>query len=171
THPTQKPEALLHRILTATTEPGDLVIDPFFGTGTTGAVAKKLGRHFIGIERDEIYANEAQKRLDAIEFGNEANVSPLPSPRKQPRVAFGQLVERGLLSPGTKLYCPKRRHVARVKADGSLSADSLQGSIHKVGASIQNAASCNGWTFWHYEEAGKLAPIDSLRSVIRQQMN
>ncbi len=171
THPTQKPEALLHRILTATTEPGDLVVDPFFGTGTTGAGAKKLGRHYIGIERDKTYATEAEKRLAAIIPGAQEDIDPLPSPRKQPRVAFGQLIERGLLSPGTKLYCSKKRHVAQIKADGSLRAETMQGSIHKVGASVQNTASCNGWTFWHYEEAGKLAPIDSLRSVIRQQMN
>lgn len=174
THPTQKPEALLHRIINATSEPGDTILDPFFGTGTTGAVAKKLGRHFIGIERDEGYAAAAQARIDqigGIEITDPLMATPMPSPRRQPRVGFGQLIESGLISPGTKLYCPKKRHVASVKADGSLAAKSMIGSIHKVGASVQNAASCNGWTFWHYETAGKLAPIDSLRSVIRQQMN
>ncbi|WP_031551702.1 site-specific DNA-methyltransferase [Parvularcula oceani] len=171
THPTQKPEALLHRVLTATTNPGDIVLDPFFGTGTTGAVAKRLGRHFIGIERDETYVVEAQKRIDAIVPAAATDAAPLPSPRRQPRVGFGQVIESGLLAPGAKLYCPKRKHVARVKADGTLSATAHQGSIHKVGAGVQNAQSCNGWTFWHYEDAGKLAPIDSLRSVIRKGMN
>ena len=167
-HPTQKPEALLHRVLTATTNPGDIVLDPFFGTGTTGAVARRLGRRFIGIERDEAYADEAEARICAIEPLGGDDAAPLPSPRKQKRVGFGQVIESGLLSPGSKLYCPKRRHVARVRADGTLAAPELSGSIHKVGASVQKAQSCNGWTFWHYEEAGKLTPIDGLRAAIRR---
>ncbi|MEM9838347.1 MAG: site-specific DNA-methyltransferase [Pseudomonadota bacterium] len=168
-HPTQKPEALLHRILMATTEPGDVVLDPFFGTGTTGAVAKRLGRNFIGIERDPSYIMAAAQRVAEVNtLKNPEDAAPLPAPRKAPRVGFGQVVEAGLLPPGTKLYCPKRKHSARVKADGSLSAPSVQGSIHKVGATLQNAPSCNGWTFWHYEEAkGKLQPIDTLRQAIR----
>lgn len=171
THPTQKPEALLHRVITATTHPKDIIFDPFFGTGTTGAVAKKLGRHFIGIEQDETYADAAEVRLASITPAAETDVVPLPSPRRQPRVGFGQLIESGLITPGTKLYCPKGEHVVRVKADGSVFSKTTHGSIHKVGASVQNAVSCNGWTFWHYEEGGKRAPIDGLRSVIRQQMN
>lgn len=170
-HPTQKPEALLHRVLMATTNPGDVVLDPFFGTGTTGAVAKKLGRHFIGIERDADYIKVAQERLAAIEPGLDDVTSPLPSPRKLARIGFGQLVEAGLINPGTSLYCPRKKHIATVRADGSLIAPPLQGSIHKVGATLQNAPSCNGWTFWHYEAAGKLTPIDSLRAMARQQMN
>ncbi|NNU15125.1 site-specific DNA-methyltransferase [Parvularcula sp. ZS-1/3] len=168
-HPTQKPEALLHRIITATTDPGDVILDPFFGTGTTGAVAKKLGRHFIGIERDMSYIPAAAKRIAGISRPkNPDMVAPLPAPRKAPRVGFGQVVEAGLLSPGTKLFCPKRKHTARVKADGSISAPSIEGSIHKVGATLQNAPSCNGWTFWHYEEGkGQLMPIDSLRQAFR----
>ncbi|WOI53754.1 site-specific DNA-methyltransferase [Parvularcula sp. LCG005] len=171
THPTQKPEALLHRVLAATSKPGDVILDPFFGTGTTGAVAKKMGRHYIGIERDQAYVKAATERLAAITAGDADLSTPLPSPRKLPRVGFGQLVESGLISPGTTLYCPKRKLRARVKADGSVSAATFSGSIHKVGAELQNAPSCNGWTFWHYEQAGKLAPIDSLRSLVRQQMN
>ena len=172
-HATQKPEALLHRVLTATTHPGDVVLDPFFGTGTTGAVAKRLGRAFVGIERDEGYADEAEARIDAVVPAEPADAAPLPSPRRQPRVGFGQVIESGLLKPGSKLFCPKRKHVARVKADGTLDVGSgagkpgVAGSIHKVGASVQSAQSCNGWTFWHYEEAGKLAPIDRFRTVIR----
>jgi modification methylase len=170
-HPTQKPEALLHRVLTATTNPGDVVLDPFFGTGTTGAVAKRLGRHFIGIERDEAYAEAAHDRIAAVEPAPAEDAAPLPSPRRQPRVGFGQIIESGLLAPGSKLYCPKRKHVARVRADGTLAAPAHAGSIHKVGASVQNAPSCNGWTFWHYEEAGRLAPIDGLRSAFRKGAN
>ena len=170
-HPTQKPEALLHRIICATTQPDEIILDPFFGSGTTGAVAKRLGRHFVGIEREPRYAKIAQKRIDAVLTNTGEDVAPLPSPRKQPRVGFGQLIESGLLSPGTTLYCQKRRHTAKVRADGSISAAKLEGSIHKVGAQLLNAPSCNGWTFWHYEEAGKLAPIDSLRAVIRSQTN
>ncbi|MEO1040737.1 MAG: site-specific DNA-methyltransferase [Pseudomonadota bacterium] len=170
-HPTQKPEALLHRVLTATSEPGDVVLDPFFGTGTTGAVAKRLGRRFIGIERDEGYLEAAHARIDATERPDDVkDVAPLPAPRKAPRIGFGQVVEAGLLRPGTKLYCPKRKHSARVKADGSLAAPSVEGSIHKVGATLQNAPSCNGWTYWHYEEAkGQYAPIDFLRQAIRSR--
>ena len=170
-HATQKPEALLHRVLTATSNPGDVILDPFFGTGTTGAVARRLGRRFVGIERDETYAEAARERIEEVEAAATADAAPLPSPRKAPRVGFGQVLESGLLKPGSKLYCPKRRHVARVKADGTLAVPTGAGSIHKMGASVQNAPSCNGWTFWHYEEAGKLTPIDGLRAAIRQGMN
>lgn len=170
-HPTQKPEALLHRIIAATTRPGDLVLDPFFGTGTTGAVAKRLGRHYLGIEKDQSYVIAATQRIGAVHRPRDVgDVRPLPAPRKAPRIGFGQVVEAGLLPPGTKLYCPKRKLSARVKADGSISAPSIEGSIHKVGASLQNAQSCNGWTFWHYEEAkGRYLPIDSLRQAIRSR--
>ena len=170
-HATQKPEALLHRVLTATSNPGDVVLDPFFGTGTTGAVARRLGRRFVGIERDETYVEAARARIAAIEAADATDAAPLPSPRKQPRVGFGQVLESGLLKPGAKLFCPKRKHVARVRADGTLATPAGQGSIHKTGAGVQNAPSCNGWTFWHYEEAGKLTPIDGLRTAIRQGMN
>ena len=170
-HPTQKPEALLHRIITATTEPGDIILDPFFGTGTTGAVAKRLGRHYIGIERDTDYVLAAEQRIGAVVRPKRPeDIAPLPAPRKAPRVGFGQVVEAGLLSPGTTLYCPKRKFSARVKADGSLSTPGFEGSIHKVGATLQNAPSCNGWTYWHYEVArGRYAPIDSLRDAIRNR--
>jgi modification methylase len=168
-HPTQKPEALLHRILTATSEPGDIVLDPFFGTGTTGAVAKRLGRRYIGIERDGTYIQAAAERIAAVNRPkSEKDLAPIPAPRKAPRVGFGQVVEAGMLSPGTTLRCAKGKHRARVKADGSLSAELIEGSIHKVGATLQNAPSCNGWTFWHYERAkGSYAPIDELRQAIR----
>jgi modification methylase len=166
-HPTQKPEALLYRILTATTKPGDVVLDPFFGTGTTGAVARKLGRHFIGIEREEIYINAALKRLAAIRPVSAAALEVTTPKRAATRVAFGSLVETGLIAPGTQLFDDKRRFAALVRADGSLSSGPHQGSIHRVGALVQGAEACNGWTFWHHETAGKLKPIDDLRTDMR----
>jgi modification methylase len=166
-HPTQKPEALLYRILTATTKPGDVVLDPFFGTGTTGAVARKLGRHFIGIEREEIYINAALKRLAAIRPVSAAALEITTPKRAATRVAFGSLVETGLIAPGTQLFDDKRRFAALVRADGSLSSGPHQGSIHRVGALVQGAEACNGWTFWHHETAGKLKPIDDLRADMR----
>ncbi len=171
-HPTQKPESLLHRVLMASTRKGDMVLDPFFGTGTTGAVAKKLGRSFIGLERDETYAKFAKERIAAIEPLQDNLVVSKPK-RELPRVPFGSLVERGLLEPGTVLMDSKNRHKATVHADGSIMVqnrvDKMRGSIHKVGAAVQDAPSCNGWTFWHYKEGRKTLPIDHLRSQIRAE--
>ncbi|QAY95968.1 modification methylase [Methylovirgula ligni] len=173
THPTQKPEALLARVLLAASQPGDLVLDPFFGTGTTGAVAKKLGRSFIGIERDETYAKAARARIAAAEPYPDEAVSAAPSKRAQPRVAFASVVEAGLIAPGAMLCDEKKRHRALVRADGTLMLASagaelsIVGSIHKVGALAQGLPACNGWTFWHVERNGKLAPIDDLRTTIR----
>lgn len=173
-HPTQKPEALLHRVLMASTRPGDVVLDPFFGTGTTGAVAKKLGRNFIGIEREDSYIAHATKRIEAIDT-LEANVIENKAKRELPRVPFGNLIERGMLQPGTILTDTKKRYKAKIHADGSLIAlnqiHEVKGSIHKVGAALQSAPSCNGWTFWHFEDSsGDLQSIDALRSEIRQSM-
>ena len=169
-HPTQKPEALLHRILNATTRPGDVVLDPFFGTGTTGAVAKKLGRRFIGIEREDAYIAAALKRIAAVRpYGAEA-LAPTVSRRAAPRIAFGSLVEAGHIAPGTVLTDARQRHEAMVKADGSLAAGRHSGSIHRVGALVQGTEACNGWTFWHLEREGRLAPIDTLRADLRAQM-
>ena len=175
-HPTQKPEALLHRILMATTKPGDIVLDPFFGTGTTGAVAKMLGRHFIGLERDESYIAAAEARLANVRPVDKRDADPMPSPRAAPRVPFGQVVETGMVRPGTMLYCSKRKYAARVKADGTLavpskfakSVDVENGSIHKIGAAVQKASACNGWTFWHVETDQGLKPIDMFRDRIRR---
>ena len=166
-HPTQKPEALLHRVLLSTTNPGDVVLDPFFGTGTTGAAAKRLGRHFIGIERDLDYAAVARERLEAITTASHEALSVTQSKRAQPRIPFGALVERGLVKPGDTLYCPKGRYTARVRADGTLIAGGSAGSIHQVGAQIQSAPSCNGWTYWHVRTKQGLAPIDILRAEVR----
>ena len=169
-HPTQKPEALLHRLLLATTSPGDVVLDPFFGVGTTGAVAKRLGRRFIGIEREKSYAAVARDRLKAI-APYEPRARSITQPRRAaPRIPFGTLVERRMVEPGTTLFSSNRRHSALVRADGTLEADKDTGSIHRVGALVQGAEACNGWTFWHIEDAGALAPIDTLRQVIRDEM-
>ena len=170
-HPTQKPESLLHRVLLATTNPGDIVLDPFFGTGTTGAVAKKLGRHFIGIEADPTYVDVATRRIAAIDPSDAANLHVTQSKRSLPRIPFGALVEAGLLKPGDTLFCAQGRRTARVRADGTVAAAGATGSIHQVGAHVQNAPSCNGWTFWHVRQAGVLAPIDVLRSRIRSEMD
>jgi modification methylase len=169
-HPTQKPESLLHRVLLATTNPGDIVLDPFFGTGTTGAVAKKLGRHFIGLEADPDYAEVARKRIAAILPGDPDALKVTQSKRSLPRIPFGALVEAGLLKPGDTLYCSQGRRTARVRADGTVAAGAECGSIHQVGAHVQGAPSCNGWTFWHVRQAGGLAPIDILRARIRAEL-
>tara|TARA_R110000868_G_scaffold76499_2_gene219872 strand:+ start:15166 stop:16245 length:1080 start_codon:yes stop_codon:yes gene_type:complete len=166
-HPTQKPESLLHRVLLATTNPGDLVLDPFFGTGTTGAAAKRLGRHYIGIERDPDYLKVATERLAAIQPASRDAMNVTQSPRAQTRIPFGTLVERGMVKPGDTLYCPKGRFTARVRADGSIVAGERSGSIHQVGAQIQSAPSCNGWTYWHIRTKQGLAPIDVMRAEVR----
>jgi modification methylase len=168
-HPTQKPEALLHRILVGCTNPGDVILDPFFGTGTTGAVAKMLGRDFIGIEREESYRKVAQKRLDGIRRFDRDALSVTTSKRAEPRVPFGQLVERGLLRPGEELFSPRGK-VAKVRADGTLIGNDVKGSIHQVGAALEGAPSCNGWTYWHFRRDGKTIPIDLLRQQIRAEM-
>ena len=162
-HPTQKPEALLYRILLACTKPGDVVLDPFFGTGTTGAVARRLGRRWIGIEREPSYVQVAKQRIASTLPLDESAMQVVPDKRSAPRVAFGLLVESGMVAPGTMLTDSKRRWQAKVCADGSIACETHAGSIHKVGAALQGAPSCNGWSFWHVEEAGKLQPIDTLR--------
>ncbi len=170
-HPTQKPEALLFRILNATTKPGDIVLDPFFGTGTTGAVARKLGRHFIGIEREESYINAALKRIASIRPGVFEALQSVTPKRKEARIPFGSLVEQGLIEPGTQLFDLTKRYLAMVRADGSLVSGTHQGSIHKVGALVQGAEACNGWTFWHHEVSGKAVPIDDLRTDVRAKLD
>ena len=162
-HPTQKPEALLYRILLACTKPGDVVLDPFFGTGTTGAVARRLGRRWIGIEREPAYVKVALERIASTLPLDESAMRTVPDKREQPRVAFGVLVESGIVPAGTVLTDAKRRWAATVRADGSIACDADAGSIHKVGAALQGAPSCNGWTFWHVTEGGALRPLDALR--------
>ncbi len=169
-HPTQKPEALLHRILGATTRPGEVVLDPFFGTGTTGAVARRLGRHFIGIERDTTYAAAALKRIGAVTPLAAEAIAPLSAKRHAPRVAFGSLVEQGVIEPGTSLIDAKGRFSALVRADGSLKSGDHEGSIHTVGALVQGAEACNGWTFWHVAASKGPVPLDSFRAAARRKM-
>lgn len=166
-HPTQKPEGLLHRILLASSNPGDVVLDPFFGTGTTGAVAKRLGRRFLGIERDASYAAAAEARIAAIEPWDAEALELVRGKRAEPRIPFGQLIEVGLVTPGEILTDARGRHLAKVRIDGSLEANGIAGSIHKVGAAVQGAEACNGWTFWHVSRAGRLVVIDDLRRDIR----
>jgi modification methylase len=166
-HPTQKPEALLARVMLASTKPGDIVLDPFFGSGTTGAVAKRLGRHFVGVEREQAYIDAASARIAAVEPLPAGDLSPMTGKRAEPRVAFASLLDAGLVRPGTVLTDARKRFVASVRADGTLAAGNEIGSIHRLGARVQGLDACNGWTFWHYEEAGELKPIDDLRARIR----
>ena len=168
-HPTQKPEALLHRVILASTRPGDVILDPFFGTGTTGAAARRLGRRFIGIERESDYVKLAEARIASVVPVAPEDLMVTGSKRSEPRVPFGQIVEAGLLRAGDVLYDDKGRHAARVRADGSLVVGELSGSIHKVGAMVQSQPACNGWTYWHFETDKGLAPIDVLRAKVRQQ--
>ena len=166
-HPTQKPEALLHRVLMSSTGPGDVVLDPFFGTGTTGVVAKRLHRHWIGIERHPAYAEAAIGRVRKVRPAPGEGVAIPPARRDLPRIAFGSLVERGLIAPGTKLFDRTQRVSATVAADGTVSGGGHRGSIHQVGAALTNAPSCNGWTFWHVIRDGAPVPIDALRATLR----
>jgi len=170
-HPTQKPEALLHRVILASSRPGDMVLDPFFGTGTTGAVAKRLGRRWIGIERDPDYAEAARARIAAVPEAEDPDMVATPSKREAPRIPFGWLVERGLLRPGEVLFDQRRRWTAKVRADGTLISADAKGSIHQVGAAVQGAPACNGWTFWHAERGGRAVPIDRFREEIRATLS
>ncbi|HET6971441.1 MAG TPA: site-specific DNA-methyltransferase [Phenylobacterium sp.] len=169
-HPTQKPEALLHRVIMASSKPGDIILDPFFGTGTTGAVARRLGRKFIGIEREETYAAIAEQRIAKVIPAAPEEMAVTGSKKSEPRVPFGSIVEAGLLRAGDILYDPQGRHAARVRSDGSLVVGDVSGSIHKVGAMVQSAPACNGWTYWHFKTDKGLAPIDVLRAKVRAQM-
>jgi modification methylase len=169
-HPTQKPEALLARIIMAASNPGDVVLDPFFGTGTTGAVAKKLGRHFIGLERDLSYVAHAEKRIAAAMPTSPDLLMAPATKREEPRVAFSAIVEGAMLPVGAMLTDVKRRHEAIVRPDGTVIANGIVGSIHKIGALVQGLPACNGWTFWHHQSEGKLEPIDTLRAAYRSAM-
>ena len=163
THPTQKPEALIYRVLLACTQPGDVVLDPFFGTGTTGAVAKRLGRRWIGIEREDSYIRAAETRIASALPLDERALKTMQAPKAATRVAFGTVVEGGLIPAGTTIADAKRRWQAEVRVDGSLVCGEETGSIHQVGARLQGAPSCNGWTFWHYDRGGEWVPIDRAR--------
>jgi modification methylase len=169
-HSTQKPESLLYRVILSSTKQGDVVLDPFFGSGTTGAVARKLGRHFIGIERDKDYARIARSRIADIEPADGEAIETTKSKRAEPRIPFGWVVERGLLPPGTVLQGQQKKHRAKVRADGTLVCADATGSIHQIGAHVQGLDACNGWTFWQFELNGKLVPIDVLRQRLRADL-
>ncbi len=170
-HATQKPEALLHRVILAATRPGEIVLDPFFGSGTTGAVAKRLGRRWIGLEREPDYARLAEERIAKVQPPANSELVEIANKREEKRIPFGWLVERGLLEPGTVLYGPRKRWSAKVRADGTLIAADCKGSIHQVGAQVQGAPACNGWTFWSIDVEGKLVPIDVLRQKLRAELS
>ena len=173
-HPTQKPEALLYRVILASTRKGDVVLDPFFGTGTTGAVAKRLGRRWIGIEADADYAKAATERIAAVEPLSGSALETTRSKRHEPRVPFGTIVDLRMIEPGQRLWDERGKICAEVRADGTLalpgSIPQMQGSIHRLGAEVQGKAACNGWTFWHFEAEGRRKPIDALREDARRQL-
>jgi modification methylase len=169
-HPTQKPEALLARVLLAASRPDDMILDPFCGAGTTGAVAHRLRRRFIGIEREADYAAAAEDRISAIEPLPEPSLASFMTAREAPRVPFSALIERGLVAPGVKLVDAKGRHCALVRADGAISLGEAVGSIHRIGALAQGLEACNGWTFWHVETTAGLTLIDTLRAQVRAEM-
>jgi modification methylase len=172
THPTQKPESLLYRVVMSATKPGDVILDPFFGTGTTGAVAKKLGRNFIGLERDPEYIAAATERIARVVPITDLSLLASPSKRSEPRIPFGTVLERGLLTPGDLLYGGVRKSfMAKVRADGTIISADHKGSIHKVGALVQGAPACNGWTFWQFEKDKDFLPIDFLRQKIRAELH
>jgi len=170
-HPTQKPEALLARVILSSSRPDDLVLDPFCGTGTTGAVAKRLGRRFVGCEQDPKYAKAADKLISATEPLEAPTLAPFVTAREAPRVPFSALIERGLVSPGARLVDAKKRHKALVRADGAVSLDGAVGSIHRIGALAQGLDACNGWTFWHVETPKGLRLIDEFRAQVRAEMS
>lgn len=166
-HPTQKPENLISRIIMASSNVNDIILDPFFGTGTTGVVSKRLNRNFIGIEQNIEYIKYAQKRIQKTPSIKSIDVIQTPPKQKQKRIPFGSLLEKGLIIPGELLTDLRKRWTAKVRADGSLISKDSKGSIHTVGANLQGLPACNGWTFWHINRSGKLIPIDHLRNSIR----
>ena len=166
-HSTQKPEALLHRIILATTNKGDSIFDPFLGTGTTAVVAKKLGRKYFGVEKNKKYFQAAKQRINETLEIKDDYLDILPNNKSKPRVPFGSLIEMGLIKPGTTLFDVKKRYNAKIMVDGSLKCQKAEGSIHKVAAKIIGAESCNGWTYWHYISGNDLKPIDNLREKLR----
>ncbi|MGI8567829.1 MAG: site-specific DNA-methyltransferase [Methylocella sp.] len=169
-HPTQKPEALLSRILLAASNKDGVVLDPFFGSGTTGAVAKRLGRSFIGIERDASYVSAARARIAGVEPLPREAIAAVADKRSEPRIPFAAIIEAGLIRPGEILTDERKRHAAMVRADGTVSIGAVTGSIHKTGALAQGLPACNGWTFWQFERDGRYAPIDALRSLARASL-
>ena len=164
-HSTQKPEALLHRIILATTNKGDIILDPFLGTGTTAVVAKKLARKYFGIEKDKKYFKAANERINKAKVIEESYLDTLENNKSKPRVPFGSLVELGIIKPGTSIFDQRKKINAKIMADGSIKHSSGEGSIHKVAAKILGTESCNGWTYWYCNIKGSIKPIDNLRQM------
>lgn len=162
-HSTQKPESLLHRILLASTNKNDFVFDPFLGTGTAAVVAKKLGRNYFGIEKEKKYFNTAKQRLEKTIKIEDHYLDTIKNNKSKPRIPFGSLVELGIVKPGMSIFDDKKKVNAKIMADGSIKYQNSEGSIHKIAAKIIGTESCNGWTFWHYNNNGSILPIDSLR--------
>ena len=162
-HSTQKPESLLHRVLLASTNKGDYILDPFLGSGTSAAVAKKLGRNYLGIEKEKNYFKIATQRIKKVKPIEDNFLATLKNNRSKPRIPFGSLVELGIIKPGTNIFDSKKKINAKIMVDGSIKYQQTEGSIHKVAAQILGAESCNGWTFWHYNINGSTFPIDNLR--------
>jgi len=158
-------------VILSSSRPGDLILDPFSGTGTTGAAAKRLGRQFIGIERDPAYAAAAEARISQVEPLPEASLAPFMTAREAPRVPFTALIERGMIKPGETMFDAKRKVSALVRADGAVQIGNVVGSIHRVGAVAQGADACNGWSYWHVERKKKLTSIDEFRAEIRATMS
>ena len=170
-HPTQKPESLISRVILATSKPGDLIVDPFSGSGTTAAVAKRFSRQFIGIEQSKEYVEISRQRLQAVQVLNDPDVLEIETKRNAPRVPFGSLLDRGLVNPGELMFDARRRWHAKIRADGLLISESVKGSIHAVGAAVQGAQACNGWTFWHVDRDGSAISIDIYRQMIRDELS
>jgi site-specific DNA-methyltransferase (adenine-specific)/modification methylase len=170
-HSTQKPEALLHRVLLATSNKNDLVLDPFSGSGTTATVAKKLGRNYFGIEKEKTYFKAAEKRLKKTKPIEDNYLDTLQNNRSKPRIPFGSLVELGIIKPGTIIFDNKKKISAKIMADGSIKHEQTEGSIHKVAATILGAESCNGWTYWHCKIGSNIVPIDNLRQKFLYKNN
>jgi site-specific DNA-methyltransferase (adenine-specific)/modification methylase len=162
-HSTQKPESLLHRVLLASSNKDDMILDPFLGSGTTATVAKKLGRNYFGIEKENVYFKAAEQRLKNTKPIDDDLLDTLKNNRSKPRIPFGSLVELGIIKPGTNIFDNKKKISARIMADGSIKHEQTEGSIHKVAATILGAESCNGWTYWHCDINGRIHPIDYLR--------
>ena len=168
-HPTQKPEALLYRIILASTSKNDTVLDPFLGSGTTAVVAKKLQRNYIGIEQNPEYISLAKKRLIKTEILKDDVVQMTLGRKDLPKVPFGELVEQGLIPPGAVLTDANERFKATVIIDGSVKIDDISGSIHQVGAKIQGLTTCNGWDFWHVKNKKSIILIDEVRDNYRNK--
>jgi modification methylase len=170
-HPTQKPEALITRILLSVTNPGDVILDPFFGTGTIGAVSKKYNRKFIGIENKKKYIKFAKERIDLVKPLTDIKMLKTNENKQQKRIPFGRLIELNLIEPGDILHDLKKKWHAKVRIDGSIISENFKGSIHSVAANLLNLPSCNGWTFWYKYEKKDSISIDILREKIRSELS